>query len=105
MIWPWGILGYALVAFGMTRVLAGHFAYIAYMRAGEYRSPDGYEWSPDGYEWFGSIAGAAVLSIVWPCVVAYLLAGNVLPKVGAEREAERRQMKARIEQLEREAGL
>lgn len=93
-----------------TRLLAGHFAWSWALRdaRGKRREyPSLYKrLDPDSAEphfgwWLLAGFVGAIAALVWPAV---LISGH-FPKIGAEREAERRRMKARIAELEREAGL
>jgi|ERR1700729_1537681 len=111
LLWLIPTIVYALVALVTCRLLTGHFAWHwAVQKAERERLRDlsypnfpiaGTE-TPSGEQWFGAFCVALVIAVVWPAALVFT---RVPVKIGAEREAERRQMAARIRELEREAGL
>jgi hypothetical protein len=109
MIWLFVAL-YAIVALIVVRPLAGHFAWDWAQRDAhgkkrrypglyEYLDPD----APPGPEWWVFAGTIAILvAAIWPILLVFARSPI---KIGAERTAEKRQMAARIRELEKEAGL
>lgn len=111
LLWLVPTVAYTLVGFVVCRALTGHFAWSwATQKAERERAkfpglsdfPVAGTETPSGEQWFGAFCSAFPIAAIWPATLAFT---HVPLKIGAEREAERRQMNARIEKLEREAGL
>jgi len=109
LLWLIPTIVYALVALITCRLLTGHFAWhwaiqkAEHERLGSYANfPIAGTETPDEGQWGGAFCVALVIAVVWPAALAFT---RVPVKIGAEREAERRQMAARIKELEHEAGL
>lgn len=104
--WAWLLLALYIVAYALAfRRIAGQWAW--------HFAENGFDKNaartPTGEHWFGAIAAAFFLSFVWPFAlpVAY---GIQTAKHGGSLfytppNARERLYKARIEQLEREAGI
>ncbi len=95
------LIPYGVIALLMLRPAAGHFAWKESNKHHQLR-PDSEDW------WFGGWKGLLVAGL-WPVLlVAFVcvsLANRTLPKVGAEREAERKMRERRLKELERELEL
>ena len=96
-----GLVLYGVVALLALRPVAGHLAWEDAKHFKQAR-PDSGDWT------VGTLKGAMLVSL-WPAVLVVFacatFANRALPKIGAEREAERKSREQRLQELERELEL
>ncbi len=97
----WLIVGpYVLVALVCVRLVAGHAAWSMFEKARPLRRQ-----GPDGWEWSAATILGLLAGMVWPLVGVVLVAGRVLPSVGAEARHEAKVKDERIRELERQLEI
>lgn len=94
-------IGYAVIAVGAWRPIAGHLAWSIARSFNQNR--------PEPIDWLGGAVFGGMAACVWPLVGLWSVSHLALPKIGAEREAHKQHRiddhHSTIRQLERSTGI